>query len=39
MKNNIKPVHPGQVLLDELDELEISQTSLAKLLGAQSSED
>jgi len=34
MKNlHFTPVHPGEVLRDELDELEISQSSLAEHIG------
>lgn len=29
----IAPVHPGEVLADDLDELEISQSQLARALG------
>lgn len=32
-KNHITPVHPGEVLQDELKELEISQSALAKHVG------
>ena len=30
---HITPVHPGEVLKDELEELEISQTALAQHIG------
>ncbi|MGD1895346.1 MAG: HigA family addiction module antitoxin [Phormidesmis sp.] len=30
---HITPVHPGEVLKDELDELSLSQTGLAKHIG------
>lgn len=29
----VKPLHPGEVLADILDELEISQTKFAELIG------
>jgi antitoxin HigA-1 len=29
----IPPVHPGEILADDLDELEISQSQLARALG------
>lgn len=32
-KNGMRPVHPGEVLRDELDELEMSAAALAKALG------
>lgn len=32
-KHHITPVHPGAVLQDELDELGISQTGLARHIG------
>jgi addiction module HigA family antidote len=32
-KEHITPVHPGKVLQDELDELEISQAALAEHIG------
>jgi len=32
-KQHITPVHPGEVLQDELDELNISQTDLAVRIG------
>ena len=34
-KNHIIPVHPGEVLLDELEELEVTQSALAEHLGVQ----
>ena len=33
MTEHLTPVHPGLVLQDELDELEITQTLLAKHIG------
>jgi addiction module HigA family antidote len=30
---SIAPVHPGEILADDLDELEISQSHLARALG------
>ncbi|MCE2493009.1 MAG: HigA family addiction module antidote protein [Alphaproteobacteria bacterium] len=33
MKNGMRPVHPGEVLRDELDELGLSANALAKALG------
>ena len=32
-KTHLTPIHPGEVLQDELDELEISQTLLAEHIG------
>ena len=32
-KNGMRPVHPGEVLREELDELEMSAAALAKALG------
>ena len=32
VKNGMRPVHPGEVLRDELDELEVSPQALAKAL-------
>ena len=32
VKNGMRPVHPGEVLRDELDELEMSPHALAKAL-------
>ena len=32
-KNGMKPVHPGEVLRDELDELGLSANALSKALG------
>ena len=32
-RNGMKPVHPGEVLRDELDELGLSASSLSKALG------
>ena len=32
-KNGMRPVHPGEVLRDELDELKMSAAALAKALG------
>ena len=32
-KNGMRPVHPGEVLRDELDELGLSANALAKALG------
>ena len=32
-RNGMKPVHPGEVLRDELDELGLSANALAKALG------
>jgi len=32
-KQHITPIHPGEVLQDELEELEISQTALAEHIG------
>ena len=32
-KNGMKPVHPGEVLRDELDELGLSDNALSKALG------
>lgn len=32
-ETHITPVHPGEVLKDELDEIEITQTDLAKHIG------
>ncbi len=32
MKNGMRPVHPGEVLRDELDELGLSANALAKAL-------
>ena len=32
-KMHITPVHPGEVLKDELDEIELTQTALAKHIG------
>ena len=33
VKNGMRPVHPGEVLRDELDELELSASALSKALG------
>ena len=33
MKNHIPPIHPGLVLQDELDEIGVSQTTLADHIG------
>jgi len=30
MKNHITPVHPGEVLKDELEEMELTQSALAE---------
>ena len=32
MKNKIKPIHPGEILKDEIDELNINASTLAKML-------
>ncbi len=32
-KNGMKPVHPGEILRDELDELGLSANALSKALG------
>lgn len=32
-KNHITPIHPGLVLQDELEEIGVSQTALAKHIG------
>ena len=32
-KMHITPVHPGEVLKDELEEIELTQTALAKHIG------
>ena len=32
-KNGMRPVHPGEILRDELDELELSANALSKALG------
>ena len=32
-QNGMRPVHPGEVLRDELDELEMSAAALARALG------
>ena len=32
-RNGMKPVHPGEVLRDELDELGLSANALSKALG------
>ena len=32
-KNSMRPVHPGEVLRDELDELGLSANGLSKVLG------
>jgi len=32
-ENHVTPIHPGEVLQDELDELEISQSALAEHIG------
>ena len=32
-KNRMRPVHPGEILRQELDELELSANSLSKALG------
>lgn len=32
-KIHVKPVHPGEVLLDELEEIGLTQTALAKHIG------
>ncbi len=32
-KQHVTPIHPGEVLQDELDELEITQTTLAEHIG------
>lgn len=31
--NHVTPVHPGEVLQDELDELELTQSALAEHIG------
>lgn len=33
MKNSMRPIHPGEILKDELMKLNINATSLAKILG------
>ena len=33
VKNGMKPVHPGQILRDELEELGLSANALSKALG------
>lgn len=33
MTTTIPPVHPGEILADDLDELQISQSQLARALG------
>ena len=33
VQNGMRPVHPGEILRDELDELELSANGLAKALG------
>ena len=33
MKKHITPVHPGEVLKDELEEMELSQSALAEHIG------
>lgn len=33
VKNGMRPVHPGEILREELEELEMSATSLAAKLG------
>ena len=30
---HITPIHPGEILMDELEELELSQSALAKHIG------
>lgn len=32
MKNKMKPVHPGEILKDELEELNINASALARML-------
>ena len=32
-KNHFTPVHPGEVLLDEMEEIGLTQTALAKHIG------
>lgn len=32
MRNKMRPVHPGEILKDELDELELSASAFAKQL-------
>lgn len=32
-KNGMRPVHPGEILRDELEELDLSASALAKALG------
>ena len=32
MKNKMQPIHPGEILKDELDELELSASAFAKQL-------
>jgi len=32
-KNHVTPIHPGEVLQDELEEIGITQTALAKHIG------
>ncbi|MBI1884063.1 MAG: HigA family addiction module antidote protein [Chlamydiae bacterium] len=32
-KMHVTPIHPGEILLDELEELELSQVTLAKHVG------
>lgn len=32
MTNQMRPIHPGEILHDELDELQLSATRFAKLL-------
>ena len=32
MKNKMRPVHPGEILKDELEELSINASNLAKML-------
>lgn len=33
VKNGMRPVHPGEILRDELEELELSANAMAKALG------
>lgn len=32
MKNKMKPIHPGEILKDELNELNINASTLARML-------
>lgn len=32
MKNNMRPIHPGEILQDELEELKLSASAFARML-------